>query len=116
MPELGVEYCPDVLDPTSNRTYAFLVDILSEIVGAFSDPLLFLGGDEVNEDFTIGYKCFDKDAKVHIIGHARINYVCKYQSCMVNGLRGAKVSAWLKAHGMTSRALLDHFWRRCVAI
>ena len=36
-------------------------------------------------DLTIGYKCFDRDAKV---------------------------SAWLQAQGMTSRELLDYFWRR----
>ena len=85
MPELGVAGCPDVLDPTENRTYEFLTDILSEIVGAFSDELLFLGGDEVNEDFTVGYHCFD---------------------------RNPKIARWLATHKMTSRQLLDYFWRR----
>jgi len=40
--------CPDVLDPTNPDTYKFLLTFLTELGTIFTDPYLFLGGDEVD--------------------------------------------------------------------
>ena len=44
----GVMGCPIVLDPTADATYDMLKRFLGEMAGIFSDPWLFLGGDEVD--------------------------------------------------------------------
>lgn len=47
VPQLNLSTCPDVLNPTLNGTYDFLLTLLSEISPIFPEPTIFLGGDEV---------------------------------------------------------------------
>ena len=51
MPQLNLSTCPDVLNPTLNSTYDFLLTLLSEIAPIFPEPTIFLGGDEVKYAF-----------------------------------------------------------------
>ena len=49
-PELNLSSCSDVLDPTNDAVFTFLLSFLGEITEIFSDEWLFLGGDEVGFD------------------------------------------------------------------
>ena len=57
-PQLNLSTCPDVLNPTINATYEFLVKTLSDVAPQFTEPVLFLGGDEVSAS------CYDSDPRV----------------------------------------------------
>lgn len=50
--------CEDVLDPTNDLTYEVLSRFLGEMASIFSEPWMFLGGDEVN------YRCWDSNPSI----------------------------------------------------
>ena len=54
----GVMGCADVVDPTSDALYDMLSGFLGEMGGIFTEPSMFLGGDEVN------YKCWDANPAI----------------------------------------------------
>jgi len=93
MPQLATSSCSDVLDPTKESTFTFLREFLTEMVGVFTDPLIYLGGDEVGFDpkcnmtgykgRVCGYRCFDRDPAI---------------------------AKWMAAKGMNATQLLDYFW------
>ena len=50
--------CADVLDPTIDETYTVLANFLGEMGTIFTDPYLFLGGDEVDAS------CWDRNPSI----------------------------------------------------
>ena len=57
-PELMSSSCSNVLDPTRDELYVFLLAFLTEMNGIFTEEYLFLGGDEVSLD------CFDNSPTI----------------------------------------------------
>ena len=54
----GVMGCADVVDPTADALYDMLAGFLGEMGGIFTEPSMFLGGDEVN------FKCWDANPAI----------------------------------------------------
>jgi hypothetical protein len=54
----GMMGCSDVVDPTSDVLYQTLSGFLGEMGGIFTEPSMFLGGDEVD------FKCWDQNPAI----------------------------------------------------
>jgi hypothetical protein len=88
-PELNLSSNAGVLNPTLNATYDFLVKALSDVAPLFTEPVLFLGGDEVD------FNCFDRDPSVSAWMQAN----CHELQCCAN-------------QSQCSQSMLGYFFRQ----
>ena len=72
MPDLVTSECANALDVTKPSLYAFLRAFLTEMGGIFTEPYLFLGGDELS------VSCFDNSPSV--VRNERREWTCTRQT------------------------------------